>query len=48
MQVAVVLKEIQVPPRLVGNVVGRAGPGALRAGVEAASFGLDIEIQTVG
>ncbi len=48
MQVAVVLKEVQVPPSLVGKVMGRAGLAALRAGVEAAPLGLDIEVQAVG
>ena len=48
MQVAVVLEEIEVPPGLVGEVVSRAGLAALRTGVEAASLGLDVEVQAMG
>tara|TARA_R100000963_G_C4640939_1_gene104574 strand:- start:1042 stop:1449 length:408 start_codon:yes stop_codon:yes gene_type:complete len=47
-QVAVMLEEIQVPPGLVGEIVSRTGLAALRTGVEAASLGLDVEVQTVG
>src|SRR5690554_6076499 len=47
-QVAVMLEEIQVPPGLVGEIVSRTGLAALRAGVEAASLGLDVEIQPMG
>lgn len=47
-QVAVVLEEVQMPPGLVGEVMGRASLAALRAGVEAAALGFDIEIQAMG
>lgn len=46
MQVTVVLEEVQVPPGLVGEVMGQAGLAALR--VEAAPLGLDIEVQAMG
>src|SRR5690554_4159197 len=47
-QVAVMLEEVQMPPGLVGEVVSRTGLTALRAGVEAAALGLDVEVQPVG
>src|SRR5690554_7306497 len=37
-----------MPPGLVGEVVSRTGLTALRAGVEAAALGLDVEVQPVG
>ncbi len=48
MQVAVMLEEVQMPPGLVVEVMGRAGLAALRAGAEAAPLGLDIEVQAEG
>src|SRR5690554_119683 len=47
-QGAVMLEEVQMPPGLVGEVVSRTGLTALRAGVEAAALGLDVEVQPVG
>ena len=41
------LKEVQMPPGLVGKVVGLAGFTALRTGVKATALGLDIEIQAM-
>tara|TARA_R110001606_G_scaffold101973_3_gene223715 strand:+ start:1407 stop:1553 length:147 start_codon:yes stop_codon:yes gene_type:complete len=48
MQVAVVLKEVQMPSGFVGKVVSLAGLTARRTGVETTSLRLDIEIQSVG
>jgi hypothetical protein len=47
-QVTVVLEEVQMPPRLLGKVMGWAGLAALRTGIETAALGLDIEVQAVG
>ncbi|GAA3903242.1 hypothetical protein GCM10022228_11900 [Halomonas cibimaris] len=47
MQIAVVLEEVQMPPGLVGEVMGRAGLAVLRVRVEAASLSLDIGVQAM-
>lgn len=43
-----VLEEVQMPPDLVGKVMGGTGLATRRAEVKAATLGFDIEVQAVG